>query len=128
LAAWFCHRRLLLGNAGTATVIHCTSFSGAEEMVRLTIRNWDNALLVQTSYSIGVQRTATASTHFTAFFSEDLSLFSTATVVDQGYIAVHATSTNILCSAQVVDAASATPNGWALPRVRFNNMSGAAGE
>jgi len=111
---------------GIATAIHCTSFSGGTETVRLTIRNYDNTLLTQFSYNLPVQATRTASTHFTNVFDEDFTLATTA--ANQGYIAIHATSTNILCSAQVVDAASTSPSGWDLHLVRFNNMAGAAGE
>jgi len=116
-------------NTGIATAIHCTSFSIGTETVRLTIRNWDNSLLVQFSYTLGAQATATATTHPTIVFDEDFgSLFTPGTIANQGYIAIHATSTNILCSAQVVDAAAAVPNGWDLHLVRFNAMTGSGGE
>jgi hypothetical protein len=71
---------------------------------------------------IGFLGTRTATTHETNVYEEDL--FLNTGQIDQGAIGVSATSTNIVCTGQVMDAAATVPNGVDLPAVRFNPISG----
>jgi hypothetical protein len=46
--------------------------------------------------------------------------------MDQGTIAVGATTTEIVCTANMVNAASATPTGFDLHGIRYNPSPGSA--
>jgi hypothetical protein len=62
------------------------------------------------------------STHPTTIFIE--SNLATGTF-SQGTTAIAATSINVICTAMIVDAASASPIGIALRGIRFNPIPGA---
>lgn len=111
------------GNVGTATSFHCTNLSKVSEKLRIRVLNFNGGLISDLSFTIASAQTFTASTHGTAVFSED-SFMSTGKVINQGVAAIISTTVNMICSAMIVDAASATPNGFALHLVRFNALPG----
>src|SRR5947207_4563968 len=99
------------GGAGTgvATSIHCVNFSGATEKLLYVVLNFDSSTKANLNLNIGQAQTRTASTHDTVLYAEDLIL--NTGVVNQGVIGVSSTNINLVCTAQVLDAAAATPNG-----------------
>ena len=112
------------GGAGTgvATSVHCTNFSGATEKLLYVVLNFDSSTKANLNLNIGQAQTRTASTHDTVLYAEDLIL--NTGVVNQGTIGVSSTNTNLVCTAQVLDAAAATPNGIELHGIRFNPIPG----
>jgi hypothetical protein len=108
------------GGAGTgvATSIHCSSMGLATETLNYTVRNFDSSTKANLNLNIGSAQTRTASTHDTVLYAEDLIL--NTGVVNQGLVIVKATSKAIVCTAHVLDAAAATPNGIDLHGIRFN--------
>ena len=109
------------GNAGAATVFHCTNFSGALENIRLVTRASNGALVSNVAAPIGHLQTTTFATHVTAsYFETDI---NTGPVL-QGTTAIAATSVNIICTAMTIDAASFVPIGVALRGIRFNPVPG----
>ena len=114
------------GGAGTgvATSIHCVNFSGATEKLQYVVFNFDSSIKANLNLNIGQDQTRTASTHDTVLYAEDLIL--NTGFVNQGSAIVGATSVDIVCTAQVLDAAAATPNGIDLHGLRFNAVPSTA--
>jgi hypothetical protein len=110
-------------HAGMATSFHCTSFSTVDEKIVFALRDFDGDVITQKSVTVEPQHTITASTHDTRVFTEDR-LLSPGVVINQGSVRISATSTNIICSAMIVDASAAFPEGIALHLVRFNPIAG----
>jgi len=109
------------GNTGVATVFHCTNFSGATETIRFVPRANDGALLSNTALAISHLQTLSVSTHSVSAYL--ISLAPTG-VVSQGTMAIAATSINIICTAETIDASAATPIGVARRGIRFNPVPG----
>ena len=86
--------------------------------------NFDSSIKANLNLNIGQDQTRTASTHDTVLYAEDLIL--NTGVVNQGSAIVGATSVDIVCTAQVLDAAAATPNGIDLHGLRFNAVPSTA--
>src|SRR5262245_6360877 len=107
---------------GTATVFHCTNFSGATETLRFVTRNDAASLLQNNTINIIHLATVTVATHDTNAYSED-NLLPTGSV-SQGTTAIAATSINIICTAMTIDAAAAVPTGVALRGIRFAPVPG----
>ena len=110
-------------NAGVATSVHCTNFSGTTETIRYVVRNLVSEVLANSTLLIPHLHSRTASTHLTALYVEQLDLQTG--VMTLGTIAIAATSTSIICTAMTIDAASgASPIGIALRGIRFNPVPG----
>ena len=110
------------GQSGVATSFHCTSFSGAVEIVRIVVRNFDGTLKANVAFPIGHLATKTASTHSAVLYTED-QVFNTGGV-NQGTAAIAATSVNVICTAMTISASSTQPTGFALRGIRFNPIPG----
>src|SRR3954465_10772934 len=109
---------------GVATAFPCTSSSTVAEKLRNIVRAPNGTVIADKTYSIAGRQTFTASTHFTAFFTEEDSL-SAGVIIDQGTVTIQAATTNITCSAMIVDAANLPPTfAVALHLQRFNPLSG----
>ena len=108
---------------GTATVFHCTNFSGATENIRLVTRSHDGALLSNKAIAMPHLQTKTAVTHDTVAYTTDLNLEVNG--VGQGTTAIAATSINIICTAATIDAAINKPTeGLTLRGIRFAPVAG----
>jgi hypothetical protein len=104
---------------GTATAVHCTSFSSVTEKLQFAVLAYNGATLSNMSVNVVASGTRTAVTHDTNLYNEDLYL-NTGNV-DQGVVVVFATSQNVVCSAMTMAAsATTTPLGFQLHGVRFN--------
>ena len=109
-------------NSGVATAFHCTNFSGVPENIRFVTRNHDGALLTNVPAVIPHLHTFTATTHVTLAYNEDTSLQTG--LVNQGTTAIAATSINIICTAETIDASTAVPVGVARRGIRFSPVPG----
>jgi hypothetical protein len=109
-------------NQGVATVVHCTNFSGASETIRYVVRNYNSDVMANVARPIAHLSTLTAGTHGTNLYDVDVSLATGH--VNQGTIAIAATSISIICTAMTLDAASTSPIGMALRGIRFNPIPG----
>ena len=107
--------------AGVATVFNCTNFSGASDNIRRVTRRTDGILLT-TVFNMDHLATLTVATHATNAYVEVAALDTGS--VSQGTTAVAATSTNIVCTAMTIDAATAAPTGVALRGIRFSPVPG----
>src|SRR5262249_24480511 len=112
------------------TVFLCTNFSGVTETIRFATRRADGSLA--TNLTINIAHLATVSVGTGAFpdgsipphvstYSLSLNLATGAVL---GTAAIAATSTNIICTAMVLDAANSKPDGVALRGIRFNPVPG----
>jgi hypothetical protein len=110
-------------NMGVATSFHCTNISGVTETIRFVTRGPSGNLLTNVMFDIGHLATLTASTHNTAAYLDDIGSLNTG-FVNQGTTAIAATSINIFCTAETIDASTAAPVGVARHGVRFNPMPG----
>jgi len=107
-----------IGNVGVATVIHCTNFSGVAENLRYVVRDADTTIRSNVVVVVNHLVTHTASTHVTAAYNGEFSLNTTA--VSQGTVAIAATSINLICTAETIDASTTAPVGVARRGIRFN--------
>jgi hypothetical protein len=110
-------------NVGVATVFHCTNFSGAEENIRLVTRDLDSILRSNKVFPILHLVTKTFSTHVTNAYGTNQSNLTTGTV-GQGTTAIAATSINIICTAETIDASTNAPVGVARRGIRFSPVPG----
>jgi hypothetical protein len=111
-------------STGIATSFHCTNFSGATEALRIQIRGFDGVVKADATFNLTHNRTFTMSTHGTTLYIEDAFLLANPTAIDQGSARIWATSTAVVCTAQVVDAAATVPTGIDLHGIRFNPIAG----
>ncbi len=109
-------------NVGVATVFHCTNFSGVIETIRLVTRDLDGSLRSNVALGISHLVSQTASTHMTtAYISENT--LATGPIF-QGTTAIAATSINIICTAETIDASTSVPIGVARRGIRFSPVPG----
>ena len=108
---------------GFATVFNCTNLSPVVESIRFVVRNFNSVIAANAAFSVGSLQTVSVSTHFTVLFAGFT--LSPGTSL-KGTTVMAATSTNIFCSAMIVDAGAATASAIAatLPMVRFSPMAG----
>jgi len=109
-------------NSGTATSFHCTNLSNVDETIKITLWQFNGGKITDASETISKNQTFTASTHDTRGFIEDRFL-SRGIEIKQGSARISATTTNLICSAMIVDASVAFPEGIALHLVRFNPIA-----
>jgi hypothetical protein len=104
-------------NVGVATAFHCTNFSGVAEFIRFVTRDIDGTLKSNVGTQVPHLHTLTFSTHLTvAYFDFDMGTGH----VGQGTTAIAATSINVICTAETIDASAAVPIGVARRGIRFN--------
>jgi hypothetical protein len=107
---------------GVATTFICSSSSSVAEKIRFLVKAADGTIVSDAAFNFPTRRTFTAATHVSTIFIEDVSLYTG--LVDQGVATISSTTTNITCSAMIVDAAASVPNGIALHLQRFNPIAG----
>jgi hypothetical protein len=106
---------------GIGTAVHCFSFSSVQETIQYVVRNNVGTIAINTTQNINSFGTITAVTHPIAIYGG----FEIGTgQVQQGVLGISATSTNIVCTAQILDAGASAPNGIELHGTRFNPISG----
>jgi hypothetical protein len=108
--------------SGTSTVFHCTNFSGATETLRFVTRRSDGSLAQNNALTIDHLATVTATTKNTLAYFE--SIFLGTGFVAQGTTAIAATSINIICTAETIDASTNAPVGVARRGIRFSPVPG----
>jgi hypothetical protein len=108
--------------AGVATSFHCSSLSSVTETVSIVVRNFNGTVRANTSFSVAPSQTKTATTRATNLYVEDVILNTIS--VTQGLALIRATSRDVICSAIVVNATAAVPQGIALHMVRSNAQAG----
>jgi len=108
--------------SGVASTISCTNFSAVTERLRFSVYNYNSSLSADKVFNVNPRTTFTASTHDTTVFTEDTDL-ATGSLV-QGMAIISSTSSNVQCTAMVVDAGSLVPAGISLHMVRFNAQAG----
>ena len=108
--------------SGIASSVHCSSFSNVTETLQFLVKLPGGGITGNATTPIAFASTVTASTHGTNAYSE--TLFLNTGPLNQGSMAVLATSTNIFCTAQVLDAANTVPVGMSLHGIRFNPIPG----
>ena len=108
-------------NAGVATSVHCTSFSSVTETLQIVVRDETSSVKGNANIPIPSSQSRTISTHSTLLHAE--AALSTGALAP-GALGVLSTSINVVCTAQVLDASSAVPSGFALHPVRFSPIPG----
>jgi hypothetical protein len=108
---------------GNATSFHCTNLSDVAETLVIIVHKFDGTIASNLSFTVPSANTFTASTHNTSIFNED-SIMSSGTVINQGYAAIGASTTEFVCSAMIVDASASNPIGISLHMLRYNASTG----
>ena len=88
----------------------------------MVVRNFNGTILKNTTLAITQFQTLTVVTHATNLYPMTSELLTGE--LDHGVLGISATSSNIVCTAQVVDASATVPNGIDLHGTRFNPISG----
>jgi hypothetical protein len=107
---------------GTASVVHCFSFSPGQEILQIVVRNFDGSVLQNVTIAISQFETLAVVTHATNLYAATSILLTGE--LTHGVFGISATSSNIVCTAQVIDASATVPNGIDLHGARFNPISG----
>jgi hypothetical protein len=108
-------------NVGVATLFHCTNFSDVTENIRFVTRDSGGNLLTNMDFGIAHLATLTVSTHDTA---DDADIANTLNAGLVTQTAIAATSINIICTAETIDASTAVPIGVARRGIRFSPVPG----
>jgi hypothetical protein len=115
-------------NSGIATVFHCTNFSGVTENLRFVTRREDGTIMGNVVTPIQHLRTISAVTHTARAYHEllTLGLFpgDGTGPINSGTTAIAATSINLICTAETIDASAAVPIGIARRGIRFSPVPG----
>src|SRR4051812_4803337 len=106
------HEESSIAASVTPSRFHPQARRSSNEKLRFVVRTFTGDVAADKSYEVPLRRNLTAVTHLESPFSRDGSL--TTGPLNQGTAQVYATTTNITCSAMVIDAASEVPNGIAL--------------
>jgi len=109
--------------SGNATAFVCTNFSGVPENIRFAVRNETGALVANQTLPAPVAHlnTGTAVTKQIGLFSNAFVLNGSGTgAVQQGTVAIAATSINVTCTAMLIQANITPPEGIGLHMTRFN--------
>jgi hypothetical protein len=107
---------------GVATVFHCTNFSGATERIRFVSREVDGTLVTNATFNINHLATLGVGTNFVKAYPLAFSLVKH--LINEGTMAIAATSTNVICTAMTIDASTVAPVGVALRGIRFSPVPG----
>lgn len=95
-------------NRKHGTVIHCSNAGNTTASLALVLYNHDGQIVKSVKYSIGAWRTKTAATQPSKLYDNDLNL--NTPLIYQGLGMVLSSSTNVVCSAQVLDVRSEFPD------------------
>jgi hypothetical protein len=109
---------------GVATVFSCTNFGTVAERVKFVLRDWDATVLVQRTYDVGAKQTLRVGSHSVNAFGLDDTLTPGTSLNQASALISSSAPEKIVCSAMIMDAAAAYPEGIALPLVRFNRAPG----
>jgi hypothetical protein len=111
-----------LPNLGAATVFHCSNYGPTSTVVRVQIFNGAGELAADMSLTLGSNITRTFSSHQTLAFEDYI--WADPGVIKQGSARIFSTSLKVLCTAAVVPADTAIPQGAVLHLSRFNPQAG----
>lgn len=109
-------------NTGPATSFVCTTFSGATETVKVQLWNSLGTVVIDQNVAVNSLATQTFSTNATQLFSE--LLLGAPLINPPGFALIYATSSSVVCTAMLLDAANVVPQGIALHQQRFNAIPG----
>jgi hypothetical protein len=102
---------------GNATAFHCTNFSGVNENIRFVVRTAAGLLVSNNALLVPHLNTGTVVTKNTGLFT---GTNANTGAVQQGTVAIAATSIHVTCTAMLVQANITTPEGIRLHMTRFN--------
>jgi hypothetical protein len=105
-----------------ATAFACTNVSGQTASLRFLVLSSGGAVLASVPWQLTHGRHVLAATRNIAAFSEVL--LNTGTLL-HGTVNIESTQSGVFCTAMMVDATTAGPNGIALNLVRINPHPGA---
>ena len=108
---------------GVVTAFHCTNFSGVTETIRFVTRNGDGNILIS-NQTVSIPHLATKTAATRGPFSYGAHVLLAPLGVIGGTTAIAATSTNIICTAMIIDATGPVPNGVSLRGIRFSPVPG----
>ena len=114
---------ILLFEASRATLFHCTNFSGQDEYIRFVTRSSDTSIVSNVVVPIPHLATKTIGTSKAGPYEVHANLLTGFQTV-QGTTALAATTTNIICTAMVIDKTTNKPDGIALRGIRFSPVPG----
>ena len=109
-------------NSGLATSFSCTVSSGAVETIKISVLNSGGTQVIDQAINVGSPNTQTFSTNGTVLFN-DL-LLNAPAINPAGVATIFASSNLVFCTAMLLDAANASPQGITLHQVRFNSVPG----
>ena len=110
------------GHQGASTAFICTNIATTTEQVRIRVFRNDASLAQDGVYDIAAKVTFTMATHTSLSLNENASLNTGA--ITQGHAVIFATTTNIACTAMIVNAAGSYPYGIPLTMLRYNAHPG----
>ena len=110
-------------NTGVASSVHCSNVSGVTASVRFVVYGPTGAMIGNHTTSLAHAAAFTASTRLTTIFPQETALHAGA-ANPQGTLMIEATQSGVFCTAMVIDAATASPNGVGLHLVRVNPHPG----
>ena len=109
---------------GTATAMQCTNVSGVTTSIRFVALSTTGAVLNAVIVNDVVHgRTVEVSTHGTAAYASE-ELLIPGTPLDSGAVNIEALQSAVFCTAAIIDAAAARPDGITPHIIRVNPHPG----
>jgi hypothetical protein len=115
-----------VSNAGAATAIQCSNVSGVTTSIRFLLLDASGAVIAfNTAENVAHGATVERSTHSTvAYTNETFLLGSAGATISSGVLNIESTQSGVFCTAAIIDAAAAVPDGVSLHLVRINPHPG----
>jgi len=112
---------------GHATVIQCSNVSGATADIRFLLLSADGTVIAfNTAAGVPHGGTVVRSTHNTAAYSTETFLLGAAgAALDARVLNIESTQSGVFCTAAIIDASIANPDGVTPHIIRINPHPGA---
>jgi hypothetical protein len=115
-------------NVGHATTVQCSNVSGVAANIRfLLLGPTGSVFAFLTRASVPHGATVTVSTHATLAYTTNESqlLGAGGAILDAGALNIESTQSGVFCTASIIDASVADPEGFSLHLIRINPHPGA---
>ena len=112
-------------NVGVATAIQCSNVSGVTTSIRFQVLNFTGAVLASVTHNnVGHGDTIEHSTHSTNAYTNESTNLIPGTALSSGVLNIESLQSGVFCTAAIIDASAAAPDGVSPHIIRINPHPG----
>ena len=112
-------------NVGVAMAVQCSNVSGVTTTVRFLVLNFNGAVLNSVTHAnVTHGDTIEHSTHSTNAYSNESTNLIPGTILSAGVLNIESLQSGVFCTAAIIDASAAAPEGVTPHIVRVNPHPG----